>query len=86
MNKNEQKKINKAILLNSLYLNRLSSKQSEDVSEVLRNLQYFKLKNKKDLLHNSLNERDEKTLTGSKFNEEGTLTNTNKYNVQVSLN
>ena len=84
MNKNEQKKINKAILLNSLYLNRLSSKQSEDVSEVLRNLQYFKLKNKNDLLHNSLNERDEKTLTGSKFNEEGTLTN--KYNIQVNLN
>ena len=68
-----------------MYLKRLNSKQSEDVSELLRNLQDFKLKYKKDLTHNSINEEDQKTLTRNKFNEEGTLTSTNKNNIQVTL-
>ena len=63
----------------------MNQKQPEDISELLKSLQDFKTKNEEELLKISINEEeDEKTLTRSKYNDEGTLTNTNKNKVEVS--
>ena len=64
----------------------LDKKQSEDISELLKSLQDFKTKNEEELLKISINEEeDEKTLKRNKYNDEGTLTNTNKNKKHVSL-
>ena len=66
-------------------MNRSNHKQPEDISELLKSLQDFKTKNEEELLKISINEEeDEKTLTRSKYDDEGTLTNASKTKIQAS--
>ena len=68
------------------FLYRSDKRKPEEITEILKSLQDFKTKNEEELFKISINEKeDEKTLTRSKFHEEGTLTNTNKNRIQVGL-